>query len=808
MLEVTQSGRYYYHIVQQQHMLTNHFKIAWRNFTRSRFSSFINVSGLAVGMAVAILIGLWIADELSFNKYHKNYDRIVKVMDHRGRDGQQFSNYYLQVPLGAELKSRFGDDFKYVTVVRKAEEHVVAAGDKKFTQPGNYMDQEAPDMLTLDMIDGSRKGLSHPNSILLSETLSKKLFGNSNALDKVVRIDNETDVKVTGVYKDLPVNSEFRTTAFILPFELYGADKNDWHNYNILVYAQLNPNADIDKVSAKIKNIVTEKVGQGNGTHELFLHPMSKWHLYSNFENHVAVTSDQLKFIWFYGIIGAFVLLLACINFMNLSTARSEKRAKEVGIRKAIGSLRKQLVVQFYAESLLIAFFSFIASLFIVQIVLPWFNKVADKDITILWSNPLFWLCGIVFTLITGLLAGSYPALYLSSFNPVRVLKGTFRTGRASTAPRKILVVMQFSISIALIIGTAFVYMQIQHAKDRTTGYEKNGLITMYMNTPDFATKYEVLKKELMNTGAVVNVARANYPLTNTLGSNGGFYWHEKAPPEGQYFNTIRVDQAYGETVGWDLIQGRNFDKNLVTDSSSIILNESAVKVAGLINPVGERVKWQPDADEGKYYTVIGVVKDMVKDSPFQNTEPSVIFLGRGNWLFAKMNSSIRMHEALPKIEAAFKQVFSSIPFDYKFADEEYALKFAEEERVSNLSAFFATLAIFISCLGLFGLASFVAEQRIKELGIRKILGASAFSIWRLLSRDFTILVMISCFIAIPIAWYFLSKWLNNYVYRIQLSWWVFAAAGAGALLIAIVVVSFQAIKAALANPVKALRSE
>ncbi|HEV8505167.1 MAG TPA: ABC transporter permease [Chitinophagaceae bacterium] len=789
-------------------MIKNYLKIAWRNLFKNKSASFINISGLAVGMAVAILIGLWIYDELSFNRYHKNYDRIVEVMDYQSRNGQKNTNSALPIPLGTAIQSAYFSDFKYIAMVRETEEHIIAAGNKEFTQAGNYMQPEAPDMFSLEMIHGTRQGLHDPHSILLCQTLAKKLFGDRDPIDAIVKIDAQTDVTVTGVFKDLPNNSEFSTTSFILPFDRFNIPKDDWNNYVILIYGQLNDHSDINKVSAKIKNLLSDNTKGQQGTHELFLHPMRKWHLYSTFENHVAVTSDQLKFIWFYGIIGVFVLLLACINFTNLSTARSEKRAKEVGIRKAVGSLRSQLIKQFYGESLLIAFFSFVLSLLLVELTLPWFNKVSDKEISILWSNPWFWIAGLAFTSITGLLAGIYPALYLSSFNSVKALKGTFRAGKFAAIPRKLLVITQFTVSIALIIGTAIVYRQIQYAKDRPVGYSQAGLITLQMKSPDFDRKYSVLKTELLNTGVLENVARANYGITDTRGWNGGFNWEGKAAVEGQSFNTIFVDQEYGKTVGWELLQGRDFSKGLVTDSASIILNESAVKLAGLKNPVGQIVKWEPGWRPPMYFTIIGVTMDMVKGSPYQPTYPSVIFLGTGNWLFAKIKERTDIREALAKIEAGFKKVITDVPFDYKFVDEEYGLKFAAEERIGNLAIFFAALAVFISCLGLFGLASYVAEQRTKEIGIRKVLGASVFNLWKLLSWDFVVLVIISCFIATPVAWYFLNGWLQKYEYRTNMAPWIFAAAGASALIITLITVSFQSIKAAVTNPVKSLRTE
>jgi ABC-type antimicrobial peptide transport system permease subunit len=670
------------------------------------------------------------------------------------------------------------------------------------------MEPDGLAMFGFELIYGDRNGLKDPNSILLSQSLAKKLFGGVNPVDQPVQIDGNKNVKVTGVFKDLPLNSEFKTTTFIAPFDLAGFNKDDWGNYNMMIYAQLNPKADINNVSIKIRNALDIKANQPGSTHSLFLHPMSKWHLYSAFENHKPVTSEQMKFIWLYGTIGVFVLLLACINFMNLSTARSEKRAKEVGIRKTVGSLRGQLVQQFYTESILISVFALLLSLIFVQLTLPWFNRIAEKDISILWSNPWFWVTSVVFTFITGLLAGSYPALYLSSFRPVKVLKGTFRSGRLVVVPRKILVVVQFAVAITLIIGTTIIYRQVQHAKDRPVGYDQNGLVTMQMKSPDFNEKYDVLKSELLNTGTLSDVARANYAITDTRGWNGGFNWQGEPPVEGQSFNTIYVTQNYGSTVGWELLQGRDFSKDLTSDSASIILNESAVKLAGLTDPIGQMVKWDPGWQESRHYKIIGVVKDMVKGSPFKPTYPSVIFLGKGNWLFARINSKSSLHEALPKLEAAFKKVISSVPFDYKFVDEEYGLKFAEEERIGKLATFFAILSIFISCMGLFGLASFVAERRTKEIGVRKVLGASVFSLWKLLSKDFIALVIISSLIAIPIARYFLSGWLQKYEYRTDLSWWIFAAVALVALLITLLTVSLQSIKAALINPVKSLRTE
>jgi len=513
----------------------------------------------------------------------------------------------------------------------------------------------------------------------------------------------------------------------------------------------------------------------------------------------------RIQFVWLFGAIGIFVLLLACINFMNLSTARSEKRAKEVGIRKAIGSVRTQLVNQFLSESMLVVFVAFLIALSLVTIALPWFNNLASKKMTMLWTNPMFWIISLVFVAVTGLLSGSYPALYLSSFEPVKVLKGTFRVGRFASIPRKVLVVVQFTVSVTLIIGTIIVYRQIQYAKDRPIGFDRNSLIYVNMTTPDLYGKYDVIRNDLLNTGMVDNMAESSSPVTGIWSSNIGFSWEGMDPNAQPLFGTIACTHDFGKTVGFQLKEGRDFSRDFKTDTSAMILNESAANMVASKGVVGKFITW----NDRKYH-VVGIIKDMVMQSPYEPIMPSVFIMDYGwaNVISVKLKTSASASEALNKVEAVFKKHNPGSPFDYKFVDQEFGQKFATEERVGRLASFFAVLAIFISCLGLFGLASFVAEQRTKEIGIRKVLGASVTNLWTLLSRDFVFLVIISCLIAIPIAYYFLNDWLQKYEYRTGISWWVFAVSGGGALAITLLTVSFQAIKAALMNPIKSLKSE
>jgi ABC-type antimicrobial peptide transport system permease subunit len=798
-------------------MLKNYLRIALRNLIKNKGFSFINIGGLAIGMAVAMLIGLWIHDELAFNQNHRNYDRIAQVKVHSKWRGEVNTNDTHVTGLGALLRSTYNSHFKHVVMVRETAEYIIASEDKAFTELGNFMQPEAPEMLTLKMVYGAWSGLRDMSSILLSRTLAEKFFGDANPLGKILKINARMEVKVTGVFEDLPHNSEFSETAFIAPFDLMVAsyrhiNANAWTNYNMLIYVQIHPRADFDKVSAIIKNAELPYVDKERAAAnpEVFLHPMRKWHLHSTFENGVNVTSERMKFVWFYGMIGVFVLLLACINFMNLSTAGSAKRAKEIGVRKSVGSMRSQLVGRFLSESVLTAVLAFVLALSLVQLILPWFNELANKEMGILWTNPWYWLAGTAFTLFTALLAGSYPAFYLASFNPVTALKGAFRSGRDAAFRRKILVVVQFTVCTALIIGTMAVYQQIQFAKNRPAGYSRDGLLMLPLRTPDGAGKYHQLRSELKRTGVVAEIAESERSITSTSGWNAGFNWQGKDPAFDPAFNTVAVTHEFGKTVGWQFVAGRDFSRDFASDLSGVALNESAVKLMGLENPVGKIINFDPPWQESRNYAILGVVKDIVKGSPFQPAYPSVTFLSEDDlrWLYIKIAPDIRAGEALPKIEAVLKKLAPSIPFDYKFADDAYAARFYDEERIGKLAGFFSALAILISCLGLFGLVSFVAEQRTKEIGVRKILGASVANLWRMLCKDFVALVMISCFIAVPVAYFFLHAWLQKYEYRTEISWWVFATASIGVLFLTLLTVSFQAVKAAIANPVDSLRSE
>ncbi|WP_229311511.1 ABC transporter permease [Larkinella rosea] len=794
-------------------MLRNYLKIAFRNLAKNKVYSFINIAGLATGMVVAMLIGLWIYDELSHDKYHQNYDRIAQVMQHQTYNGDIGTQVSVPFPMGAELKKSYGSDFKYVMMASWTSRHILTVGEKTFSKTGLFIEPQAPDMLTLKMLRGNRAGLNDPASILLSESVARAFFGETDPMGQVMKLDNDQAVKVTGVYEDLPANSSFNEMTFVAPWELHLIKEpwikqmdNPWRCNCFQTFVQLADHVDIDKVSAKIKNIKVDNIRKDELRYKpaVFLNPMSQWHLYSEFKNGIR-TGGRIEFVWLFGLIGSFVLLLACINFMNLSTARSEKRAKEVGIRKAVGSVRAQLIGQFFSESLLVVAFGFLLALALVHLVLPLFNEVAAKQISMPWDQPLFWLLGLGFSLFTGLIAGSYPALYLSSFQPVKVLKGTFRVGRFATIPRKVLVVVQFTVSITLIIGTIIVFRQIQFAKNRPIGYTRNGLVTVEMLSPGFHKQFNVVRDELKKSGTVVEMAKSGSPTTEIWSTNGGFEWKGKDPNLSVDFPNVEVSHDYGKTIGWQFVAGRDFSPAFSTDSSAFIINQTAAKYIGFKNPIGEIIRW-----DGRPYKIIGVIKDMVVQSPYAPISPSIFHLykDQSGLVTLKINPVMSASQALTKIEAVFKKYNPGVPFEYKFVDQEYAAKFAAEERIGTLAGIFAGLAILISCLGLFGLASFMAEQRVKEIGVRKVLGASVFNLWGLLSQNFVILVAISFAIATPTAYYLLNNWLENYQYRTDISWWVFAVAGLSALLITLLTVSYQAIKAAMLDPVKSLRTE
>lgn len=796
-------------------MLYMYLKIAWRNLYKSKISSLINIIGLTMGMAVVLLIGMWVHDELSYNKYHRHYDRIVQVMRHTGANGQTSTRSSMALPLKEEMASTYGNSFRQLVLSSPTAEHILLAGNVKVAQYGRFMEPGAIDMLSLKMLQGNSVQLKDPSAIFLSQSASRALFGNADPVGKTLKIDNSMVAHVAGIYADVPYNSQFNDLLFVASWNLLEASnewtrkaKNSWGIHSYEIYAEIAPQVDVNKLSSSIKNIEFnhyDKVVAARRTMEIFLFPMSRWHLFPEWKDGIN-TGGRIQFVWLFGIIGVLALLLACINFMNLTTARAEKRAKEVGIRKAIGSRQGQLIRQFFSESLLLTGIAFLAALLVTGAVLSFFNELADKKMMIPWNQPLFWLLAMAFCIITGLLAGIYPALYLSSFKPVKVLKGTFRTGRFAAIPRKVLVVMQFTVSVTLIIGTLLVYRQVQYVKNRPVGYSRDELLTVKLTTPQVRSHFNTLSEELRATGAVVNVAASEGPTTDVWDNRSGFSWPGKDPGIQADFATVAVTHDYGATVGLTFTAGRDFSKAYAADSvTGIVVNESAVKFMGMDNPVGQIITWGTTK-----LMVIGVVKDMIMTSPYEPAKPTLYYLdtGRMNFAVLRIHPQVSMTAALAKIAPVFAKYNPDAPFDYQFVDQVYARKFAGEERIGKLAGCFAVLTVFISCIGLFGLSSFIAQQRTKEIGIRKVMGASVFGLWKMLSAEFLLLVTIAGVIAVPLSWHFLDKWLQQYTYHTHMPVGIFIVAVLGALAITLLTVSYQAVTAATANPVKSLCTE
>lgn len=800
-------------------MLKNYLTVALRSLRKSRVHSAINIAGLSIGMAVSLLIAIWIWDEVSFNKSVPGYQRIAQIYENSVANGEKSTFIGVPFPLTEELRTHYGSNFKYVVMSTWPGDHLINVGGKTLSKGGVYMEGDAPYLLSLNMLKGTRDGIRDGNTILLSASTAKAIFGDKDPMGMTVNIDSAVNVEVTGVYADLPTNSTFKGHGFIASWMAYktsepGLKSMDypWGVNAWLAYCEIAPNTDMATVSAAIRLAKYKNVrpSQQNSKPEVFLHPMSRWYLYSEFKNGVNV-GGRIQYIWMFGIIGVFVLLLACINFMNLSTAKSERRAREVGIRKAIGSLRGQLIKMFFTESLLLSFLAFVLALLLVSLSLPAFSELAGKQLTMPWNKPLFWMAGLCFCGFTGLVAGSYPALYLSSFRPVEVLKGVFRGGRLAVLPRQVLVVLQFTVSVCLIIGTAVVFRQIQFAKNRPMGYNENGLLSIQMMTPEIHKHFDVVRRELRAAGAIEDMAESSGPLTDVWQTNGGFSWEGKDPNLADDFPNTGISPEYGHTVGWQFLAGRDFSRDMLTDTSGFVINESMARYMGMVDKsgritaVGKTVKRHEDR-----YHVIGVIKDMLMESPYDPVRPSLFCISKEHSTFEilRLNRNASTAASLETVRSVFAKYNPTDPFNYRFVNETYAEKFGNEQRTGRLAGVFALLAVFISCLGLFGMASYVAEQRTKEIGVRKVLGAGVFSLWGLLSRDFVVLVGIALLIAIPVSWYGMHRWLEGYTYRSGLSVWIFLLTGVAAILITVLTVSVQAVRAAMVNPVKSLRSE
>lgn len=791
-------------------MVKNFFKTTFRNWWKNKTNTFLNAAGLAIGIACAGLIFLWVENELGYDRFNIKKDRLFFVMTNQSYDKGIFTHGSTPGPLGQAMQSAMPGIANTCRMSEGLAYPLFSEGDKSFYAGGKYAEASVFNMFTLPFVQGNAKTVfDQLHSLVITEKTAKKFFGDEkNVIGKTIRMDNKQDYIVTGVIKDIPENSSLQF-EWVAPYENFARSNpwmNSWDNFGISTYAELKPGASTSAINKQLYDVVQKSVPASIS--HLFLFGMNDWHLRGSFINGKQ-SGGQIEYVHLFSIIAWIILFIACINFMNLSTARSEKRAREVGVRKVLGAEKKNLIVQFIAEALLMSLLATMAALIMMSLALPAFNTLVRENLAIGFSNPLHIAAAMIITAICGLVAGSYPSLYLSSFNPIFVLKGIkLKTGSAALI-RKGLVVLQFTVSIVLIVGTIIIYQQIQHVKSRNLGFNKDNLIEMNVQG-DMLKNYPSIKQDLLNTGFVDNVALADHSTIYGGNNTGGIKWQGK-DPNAQILISIRaVSPEYIPTSGMQLLHGRNFYANADADSLHIVITESLEKLMGSGTAVGKTIQSDNESADVLTYTVVGVVKDYVYGNMYGKPDPVVFFCipKYASNIYIRVKSNSHVEKDLAQIETIMKKNNPAYPFDYRFVDEQFNNMFSNEMLISKLSRVFATLAIIISCLGLFGLAAYTAERRTKEIGIRKVLGASVTGITTLLSVDFLRLIVISALIAFPVAWWAMNSWLRGYPYRIAISWWVFLIAGLLSLLIAVVTISFQSIRAALMNPVRSLRAE
>lgn len=788
-------------------MLKNFILVTLRNLRRNTLYSVINISGLSIGIACSVLILLWVQDETSFDKFIPKVNKIHQVWVNASFDNSVQSWNSVPLPTYMEMKEAHAKISNSV-VTGWGGDRLIVNGDLRIMKHGYFASEEFLDVFEFPMVIGDRSTvLDDPSSIVISESLAESLFKNEDPVGKFLKVDDASTLQVTGIFKDVPENSTFQFD-YLIPWKHREATQQwvrdnttNWGNYSFQVYLELNGDADELEVEESVKGMLMEK-GEDDIERAFFLHPMKRWRLHSNFENGVEA-GGQHEYVTLFTAIAMFILIIACINFMNLATARSEKRAREVGIRKSLGSRRSQLIFQFYGESIVISIISYLIAVFLVIVLLPSYNNLVDKSLLIDFQSSQFWMFSLGIILVTGVVSGSYPSLYLSSFNPIKTLKGKVSVGKNANLPRKILVVFQVGVAVILIVGTIVIVKQIDLAKSRDLGYDQEGLITI-PGTEETLENYDVIKQELIRKGAILNMTRANSSVTN-ISSNNFLGWPGKPESQRVMFVTIVANYDYAETVGAKMLMGRDFSKEFATDTAAIIVNQAALDVMELENPIGTQLDlW------GQNRTLVGVIDNILMGSPYEQVRPMFIILddwGYGN-MTLRMPATNDVQASLGQIQEVFEQYNPAYPFEYRFTDVDFERKYTTINLTRNLATIFAFLTIFITGLGLFGLASYMAEQRIKEIGIRKVLGASVSNLVRLISIDFAKLVMIGFVIFSPVAYFGLDQYLGRYTIRTSIDWWIFALTGIVALAFALAVVINQARRAALANPARSLRSE
>lgn len=786
-------------------MLGNYFKIAWRNLWRNKSFSFVNILGLTIGISATILILMWVRDELSYNKFNDNYSSIYKILANRDFNNQVFTDENMVMPLARSIKQQI-PQVEHAVVTTHSEPHILTYGDTKLKQNGYTVSEDFFKMFSFRFIEGNAvTAIPDPYAIVLTKSAARALFGNADPLNKVVNIDNSYNVKVSAVVDDVPGNSTLQFD-FINTFN-YSNDEvkrsmTEWTNSSWNVFIQTQGGANLKAVENKINDIKYQHDPDDKKISTYFAFPMSKWQLYGDFKEGKNI-GGMIEYVRMFAIVAIIVLLIGCVNFMNFSTARSEKRAKEVGVRKTLGSGKRQSIVQFFFETMILTCIAFIFSIIAVLALLPSFNVLVNKHLDLPFGQSEFWIGSLVIIAFTTIVAGSYPSLYLSSFNPVKVLKGTFLPGKRAIAPRRVLVVVQFVISILLMSATIIVYQQIQHIKKQNIGYNPNNLI-MIPQSDEVQKNYYAIKEDLLKTGMISAVTRTLSPITQIWWKSPGPDYDGKPSDQNIIFNGLAVDADFAKTMGIKMLAGNDFT-GMPVDSGNMLLNKAAVDAMGLKNPVGKQMR-----RGNRAFTIIGVTENVIMESPFRQVDPLMVYFTPFNtsYVSLRVNDKVQFKTALAAMQGIFGKYSPSMPFEYQFADAEYGKKFVTEELISKLTNIFAGLAIFICCIGLAGLASFTIEKRVKEIGIRKVLGASVQSLLLLISKEFLRLVIIAFLIAVPLSWWFMNDWLQRYTFRIGISIWVFAMVGGAVLLLTLVVVGLNTVRAALTNPVKSLRSE
>ena len=790
-------------------MIKNYLKTAFRNIRKNKAFSLINIMGLALGLACSLLIMLWVNDEYNVDAFHKNGSQLYSVYERQNHDGQ-WSAFHGSPGILADEMKRVLPEVQYATNFGWNELNTFEANNKILKQSGNHAGQDFFKMFSYPLLEGnSITALQTPSDIAISKKMAEDFFGSpAEAIGKTIRCQNKTDFKITAVFDDVPQNSTEKFD-YVINWQSFLENNSwakEWGNNGPRCYIMLRKDTDPTAFENKIVRFLDNynKEQTPNDYVRLGIQRYCDTYLHSNFDKNGHISGGRIQYVRLFSIVAVFILLIACINFMNLTTARSVKRAKEIGVRKVVGAMRAALIRQFMSEALVIVMLSIAVALLIVMLVLPQFNNLTSKFITMPFNNLLFWLTIAGLLLTTGFISGSYPALYLSSFKPVHVLKGLPKFSKGALWFRKGLVVFQFMLSIILIIGTIVVKQQVRYIQTMNLGYDRENLIYIPLEG-DLTDKYELFKNQVQNMAGIQNVTRMTQNPTQIENGTGGVEWEGKDPTSGIEFTWSMVGYDFTKTLHTQMIQGRDFSKDFATDSVGYILNETALKLTGYKNPLGK-----PFTFWGKKGTIIGVLKDFHFNSVHTPINPLVLSLGETvNWGEALVKTKPgQTKQALTSLEKVCKELNPKFPFTYKFSDEEYQRLYASEQVVDQLSNYFSILAIFISCLGLLGLVMFSAEQRTKEFGIRKVLGASPAILFSLLSKEFLVLVLIALAIASPLAWLVMNKWLQDYQYRINITWSIFVIAGLLALVIALLTVSFQAIKAAVANPVKSLRTE